>query len=144
MFVDCMQFMQIFTRKIRMGRSFQQLRVWSDAVELFVQCEKLTQEIELAKRFGLADQIRRSALSISSNIAEGAEGGTDPIYLLHVRIAIGSAAELRTQILCAERIGLIEQETRQAIDKKIDDVVFPLYKLRAYLRRSITVAAKNQ
>ena len=81
--------------------------------------------------FGLKDQMTRSAVSIASNIAEGAERNSIPDFVRFLHIAKGSAAELRTQMYIAERIGVIssiQQQTMAAELKQISAMLQSLAK----------------
>jgi four helix bundle protein len=92
-----------------MFQSFEKLEVWKRACQLSVH---LYEQLRDCREFGLRDQMLRAAVSIASNIAEGAErGGKD--FIRFVTIARGSAAELRTQCYIACKIGVftIEQAT---------------------------------
>jgi four helix bundle protein len=91
--------------------NFRKLRVWQIAKELAVKIYKLTSVSTLSKDFGLKDQIQRSAVSISANIAEGDELGTDKQSVRHFYIAKGSSAELQTLLIIAKEINYIENET---------------------------------
>jgi four helix bundle protein len=90
-----------------MYRSFEELEVWKRGCQLAVRiCELLRN----SREFALRDQMQRAAISIPSNIAEGAErGGRD--FARFLRIARGSAAELRTQCYIACKVGVIDQAT---------------------------------
>ncbi len=82
--------------------SFEKLEVWHKACRIAVELYKVLSD---CRDFGLKDQMTRTAVSIASNIAEGSERGTRADYIRFLRIAKGSAAELRTQIYIASRIG---------------------------------------
>lgn len=84
--------------------NFRKLRVWQIAEELAVKIYKLTSVSTLSNDFGLKDQIQRSAVSISANIAEGDELGTDKQSVRHFYIAKGSSAELQTLLIIAKEI----------------------------------------
>ena len=87
-------------------RSFEELEVWKRACQLAVT---VYQKLEDWRDYSFRDQIQRSAVSIASNIAEGSErGGRD--FVRFLRIASGSAAELRTQIYIAQKIGRLSRE----------------------------------
>jgi len=88
--------------------SFENLEVWQRACKLSVQLFRLLKD---CREFGLKDQITRSAISIASNIAEGSERGTPADFIRFLRIAKGSAGELRTQIYIANNVGSIFSET---------------------------------
>jgi four helix bundle protein len=87
-----------------MGTGFHDLEVWRDAKALAVATYRLTTNL---KDFGLRDQIRRAAVSVPSNIAEGDERDTDKDGVRFFYIAKGSLAELRTQIEIAVEVGLL-------------------------------------
>ncbi len=89
---------------------FEDLEVWRTAVELSVKIYNLTSKPPLDKDFGLRDQIRRSAVSIPSNIAEGDERNSNPDSVRCFKIAKGSLAEIRTQLKIAHEIGYLTHE----------------------------------
>src|SRR3954447_17293151 len=91
-------------------RSFRDLRAWNAAMELVLTTYKLAAKLPPAERFALGAQLRRSAVSIPSNIAEGHAGGPRRRYLHHVRIAMGSLAELDTQLEIARRLQFLTSE----------------------------------
>jgi four helix bundle protein len=76
----------------------EKLDVWQRSYELSLAAYRLTLNPPLSRHFGLADQIRRSSTSIPANLAEGYALGTTPQFLRHLRIALGSAAELRIHL----------------------------------------------
>ncbi|MEZ5442414.1 MAG: four helix bundle protein [Lysobacterales bacterium] len=82
--------------------------VWQRAMELAVEAYSLAAALPNDERFGLARQIKRSAVSVPSNIAEGHERRSTREYARHVAIACGSLAELETQIELCLRLGFIE------------------------------------
>jgi len=91
--------------------NFQKLRVWQLAKDLAVKIYKLTKSPELAKDFGLKDQIRRAAVRIPANIAEGDELGTNRQSVRHLYIAKGSLAELQTLMIISKEIEYIDEKT---------------------------------
>jgi four helix bundle protein len=97
---------------------FEDLEVWRKAMVLSVKIYKLTIKSPLAKNFGLRDQIRRSAVSIPSNIAEGDERNSNPDSIRYFRIAKGSLAEIRTQLRIAHEIGYISDEDFNLFDNE--------------------------
>jgi four helix bundle protein len=86
------------------GRSYQDLIVWQKAMELVELAYELAGKLPAYERYALADQIRRSAVSIPSNIAEGQKRNGDLETRHFLSIALGSAAELETQIILANRL----------------------------------------
>ena len=91
-----------------MGKSFEDLDVWKAGCRLAVA---VTTELNACSLFGLRDQMIRAAVSIPSNIAEGAERRTGKDFRYFVHIALGSAAELRTQTYIAREAAIIPAET---------------------------------
>jgi four helix bundle protein len=88
---------------------FRSLRVWQRSKDLAVSIYRITNEGKFAKDFALRDQIRRAAVSIPSNIAEGDELGSDKQAVRHFYIAKGSSAEVLTQAIIAFEIGYLDQ-----------------------------------
>ena len=95
---------------------FKELLVWQRAKELAVLIYKTTETGRVAKDFGLKDQMRRAAVSIPSNIAEGDERDTNKDAVRFLYIAKGSLAELRTQLEIAFEIGYIDRGLFDEID----------------------------
>lgn len=87
-------------------QSFENLAVWKRSSKLAVQIYKV---LPTCHDYSLKDQMQRAAVSIPSNIAEGAERGSYKEYIHFLHIAKGSAAELRTQLWIACEVDLIEQ-----------------------------------
>lgn len=85
-------------------RDFKDLIVWQRAMELGEEVYRATSRLPEEEKFGLKSQMRRCAVSIPSNIAEGKKRGSIGDYVQFLRVADGSAAELETQILVAQRL----------------------------------------
>jgi four helix bundle protein len=100
--------------------NFKKLNVWQKSKDLAVKIYKLTDSTPFIKDFGLKDQIRRSAVSIPSNIAEGDNLDTDKQSIRHFFIARGSAAELRTQLIISREIGYIPPEKFEELETECD------------------------
>jgi len=103
-------------------RGFRELDVWQKAKELAVLVYRVSAKGSLSSDFGLRDQIRRSAVSVASNIAEGDERGSDRDAVRFFFIAKGSVAELRTQIAIAAESGLLEESAFQALEMQYETV----------------------
>jgi four helix bundle protein len=88
-------------------RDHRDLIVWQKGMTLAVDVYQLTSTFPRSEVFGLSAQMRRSAISIISNIAEGAGRRTTKDFIAFLHVARGSLAELETQILLAQRLGLI-------------------------------------
>ena len=88
--------------------SFEDLDVWKRSCQL---AERLYQSLRESRDHGLRGQMTRAAVSVPSNIAEGHERGTAREFVRFLNIAKGSAAELRTQLYIAKRIGALESDS---------------------------------
>ena len=114
--------------------NYENLKVWHRAVELAVSIYKLTEQNKsFQKDFGLKDQMRRASVSISSNISEGDELGTDKQAVRHFYISKGSSAELFTQLTISNKIGyLTEDENKYYLNecKSISAMLMNLIKSR--------------
>ncbi len=91
-------------------KGFKDLVVWQRAKDLAVRIYQLSEQGKLGKDLGLSSQIRKSALSVASNIAEGDERDTDREAARFFYIAKGSLAELRTQLQIGCESGLLKRE----------------------------------
>jgi len=101
-----------------MGKGFKELNVWQESMDLAVYVYNITSHGDFKKDYGLRDQVRRSAVSVPSNLAEGDERDTDKDSVRFFYIAKGSLAELRTQIEIACKVGYIEQRVYDLIEEK--------------------------
>ncbi len=89
-------------------QSYRDLRVWKTAVELTLEIYQITESFPQSERFGLTSQLRRAAVSIASNIAEGHARSTVGEYRNFLSVARGSAIEIEVQLFLAERIGYVQ------------------------------------
>jgi four helix bundle protein len=99
---------------------FEDLECWQEATSLAIEIYRISSEGELGKDFGFRDQLRRAAVSIASNIAEGKERETPAEFIRFLYIAKGSAGELRTQIYIAKEIGYLSDDKYQELKGKIE------------------------
>lgn len=105
-------------------------------MQVSVQIYKVTKRFPKDELYGLTSQIRRSAVSIPSNIAEGQARGTDGTFANHVNIALGSTAELETQLTIALQVKYIEKADYDPIISELEEITKMLYGLLNRLRRS--------
>jgi four helix bundle protein len=89
--------------------SYKDLTAWQKAMTLAAECYRLTKAFPLEERYGLTAQIRRCAVSIASNLAEGHNRRSRQAFANHVSIALGSQAELETQLALAIRLEFSSQ-----------------------------------
>lgn len=100
-------------------KSFEDLDIWKEGCQLAIDLYQVTGKDQFARDFGLRDQIRRSAVSIPSNISEGKERETLRELIRYLYIAKGSAAELKTQLYIAQRVGYLESDTYLDFNKRV-------------------------
>ena len=111
---------------------YKRLDVWELASELAIQIYNLTFTGKLAKDFSFRDQMRRAAISVPSNIAEGEESGFDKVGIRYFNQAKASLAELNTQLIIAYQIKYIENNDFQEVSEKINSISKMLRKLIDY------------
>lgn len=100
-------------------RPHERLHVWRDAMDLVEVVYKISAAFPDTERFTLTAQLHRAAISVPSNIAEGAARRSTPEYLRFLSIARGSLSELDTQLQIAERLGYIKHnvDTTELLDR---------------------------
>ena len=99
-------------------QNYRQLIVWQKALELVKFIYNLTNKFPKEEMYGLTSQVRRAAVSIPSNIAEGQGRDSTKEFLHHLSIAYGSLMEVETQLLIAESLNYLnEDETRLILNK---------------------------
>ena len=103
-------------------QNFRDLLVWQKSHQLTLQIYKITKRFPKNELYGLANQIRRSASSIPTNIAEGSVQGTDAQFARFLYVALGSAAELDYQILLAHELEYIDAKEYQQQSSEIDQI----------------------
>ena len=89
-----------------MGKSFLDLIVWQRAVDMTVSVYELTESFPRKEIYGLTSQLRRAAVSVASNIAEGAGRGSKKEFRQFLNVARGSNCEVQTQLMIASRLNL--------------------------------------
>jgi four helix bundle protein len=116
-----------------MAQSYTDLIVWKKSMDMVVAVYEITRHFPDSEKFGLVNQMRRAAVSIPSNIAEGfaRKGDTEFVYFL--KVAYGSSAELETQLILAERLKF----TRAADFDKLTSELIEVRKMLASLIRKL-------
>ena len=104
-----------------MIQSFRDLTVWQKALALAEHVYLASEKMPKSEAFGLTSQLRRAAVSIPSNIAEG-KAISGRAYLRHLRIALGSEAELQTQIELASRLKMLTDSDAESLRGETSEV----------------------
>jgi four helix bundle protein len=105
-----------------MLKNYKELKVWQKAYQLCITIYKITKHFPKEERYGLTSQIRRSAVSVPSNIAEGYGRKTTQEYMQFLYIAYGSHCELETQIMLSKDLGYIKSDDFQKLQQDIGEV----------------------
>jgi len=103
-------------------KRFEDMQVWQKACRLVCAVYEVTREGEFARDFGLKDQIRRAAVSIPSNIAEGFEQNSDKAFAHSLTIAKGSSGELRTQLYIAAKLHYARGERARELVARAEEI----------------------
>lgn len=117
-----------------MIKSHKDLTVWQKAMDLVVAIYELTEKFPKTEIYGLTSQMRRAAISIPSNIAEGKLRGTRKDYRHFVLIALGSGGEMETQIEAAKRLPFGKSLDYQKINKLLEEIMKMLNSLSNNLK----------
>ncbi len=115
-------------------RSYRDLVVWQRAIDLVQATCEMAGHLPPSERFELSGQLRRSAVSVVSNIAEGHGRGNRGDYMRHLAIARGSLMALETQVLIAERLGYVDGARTTSLLGRADEISRMLSALTARLR----------
>jgi four helix bundle protein len=114
--------------------NFEKLDVWHKSIGLADLTYQLTKIFPVDERFGLTNQMRRAAVSISSNIAEGCSRGSKADFCRFIEIAVGSAFELVSQARITQAQGWLDTETHAKIYESALEIVRMLSGLRDSLK----------
>lgn len=115
-------------------KSYKDLTVWQKAFELSLKTYKTTNSFPKEELYGITSQIRRAAIAIPSNIAEGCARQGTKEYIHFLNIAYASAAELETQILIAKEIGILSFEDFNKINMLLIEIMKMLKTLMLRLK----------
>jgi len=116
-------------------KHYQDLAVWQKAMDLTVMVYKITEQLPKSEVYGLASQIRRAAVSVPSNIAEGSSRRSTGEFIRFTNIASGSVAELQTQTMLMHRLGYCNEEIYSTLINTINEVGRMLYGLQNSLSK---------
>lgn len=120
-----------------MVRSYKDLIVWQKSFHLSLQVYKVTQSFPKEELYGLTPQIRRCAVSIPSNIAEGYARHRRLEYIQFLKIAFGSGAELETQLLIAKELNYIPSEKYDQVNHLLEEVMKMLNVLISRIKTNV-------
>lgn len=113
-------------------RNFRDLKIWQLGMEIVQEVYQFTKIFPKEELYGLVSQLRRAALSIPRNIAEGFNRASNLDYKRFLFISLGSIAEVETQIELSERLGFVSKENSKLI---LDRLVLETKMLRTLIKR---------
>ena len=119
-------------------KKFEDVIAWQKARELVKMVYEMTREGDFAKDFSLKDQIRRAAVSIMSNIAEGFSRQTDKEFIQFLYIAKGSVSETQSQLYVARDLGYIEIEEFNKVYETASEIARLITGFIRYLQAGLT------
>ena len=103
-------------------RPHQKLDLWRKPIDLAVSIYRQTDAFPKEERFGLTQQLRRAAVSIASNVAEGAARASSKEFRKFLYYSQGSASEICTQLMIATRLNYLSREDHDQLEKELDNV----------------------
>jgi four helix bundle protein len=127
-----------------LAKSFRELEVWKMSIDLTAFIYELTSEFPKQEIYGLTSQMRRAAVSIASNIAEGSARGTRKDFRQFVKQAEGSNCELQTQLTISKRLGFGHLAKLSSAETLSIEIGKMLGGLSAYLAREIQAQILNR
>lgn len=107
---------------MRLKHNFKNLKVWQKSVDLAIKVYELTKSFPAEERFGITSQMRRSSVSIPSNIAEGTARNSSKAFSNCLDISLGEGFELETQAIIANRVGIISEEQFSQFNDEVSEV----------------------
>ncbi|MBK7182105.1 MAG: four helix bundle protein [Bacteroidetes bacterium] len=117
--------------------NLKELKIWNKALELSVRVYEVTTSFPKEEVYGLTSQIRRCAVSIPSNISEGAGRNSNKEFIHFLGIANGSCYELQTQLIISNKLNLITNETLQNLLNEIEEIQKMSYTFKNKLNQGI-------
>lgn len=115
-------------------RPHEKLDVWKKAIDFVVEVYKVTETFPKEEKFGLTSQIRRAAVSVPANLAEGAARTSPKEFAYFLSNAQGSTSEVETELLIAQRLGYLSEKRFLELRSTIDDIGRMLHGLSRHVR----------
>ncbi|TDQ17068.1 four helix bundle protein [Algoriphagus boseongensis] len=102
--------------------NFKELKVWQKSVDLAVKIYTSTKSFPSEEKFGLISQMRRAAVSIPSNIAEGCAKTSSKSFSNSLEVSLGESFELETQMIISEKVGILNSENAKDLESDLSEV----------------------
>ncbi|WP_373523261.1 four helix bundle protein [Aquiflexum sp.] len=107
---------------MKLKHNFKNLKVWQKSVDLAVKVYQMTGTFPSEEKFGMTSQMRRSSVSIPSNVAEGSARNSSKAFTNCLDISLGESFELETQTIIANRVGLLDQDQFDDLNQDLDEI----------------------
>jgi four helix bundle protein len=101
---------------------YKELRVWEKSIDLVASIYEATDKFDKSEKYILTQQLRRAAISVASNIAEGSQRGSSLDFIRFLNMSRGSVAEIETQLIIASRLKYIEVKELQKLEKELKEI----------------------
>ena len=118
-------------------RPHKNLDAWKNSIDLIVQIYRVTKELPKEEKFGLIPQMRRAAVSIASNIAEGAVRNSRKEFIRFLNTAQASLSELDTQVIICKQLGYLSDDTLKLLEEQMERESRLISGLINYLRKKV-------
>ena len=118
-----------------LDRGHKSLDVWKESVQFSVDIYRATEKFPKSEIYGLSSQLRRAAVSIPSNIAEGAGRQSNKEFLRFLDISVGSISEVDTQLEIAGRLSYLDESTKSELDNQLLSIAKKLAGLKRKLEQ---------
>ena len=116
--------------------NFEKLKIWQKAMDVAVEVYKISLLLPIDEKFNLIHQIKKCAVSIPSNIAEGSGRNSNKEFIQFLGIANGSTFELITQLILAKRLSLVDEEIIQPIINQLVEISNMSFSLQKSLKEN--------
>lgn len=119
-----------------MHHNINELAIWQKSMDLALEIYEVTTDFPTEEKYGLTSQVRKCAVSIPSNIAEGAGRNSTGEFVHFLGIAHGSSYELQTQLIISNRLNLLSNEKAQPLLEKVKEIQKMNYRFKESLSKS--------
>ncbi|MFN2261370.1 MAG: four helix bundle protein [Psychroflexus sp.] len=115
--------------------NYKELKIWQKSIDLVENVFHLISDFPNSEKYGLIDQIKRSAISVPSNIAEGAGRNSNKDFSRFLSISKGSLNELNTQLVISNRLNFVDNDKLNQVEESINEIQKMIYKFNQSLEK---------
>ncbi len=114
--------------------NYKKLKIWQKSMDLVYESYEMTKIFPNEEKYGLASQLNRCSVSIPSNIAEGTSKSSEKHFITFLEHSLGSAFEWETQIMIALKLGYIEQEKFNELEKRVKEIQNMIFRFKTKIK----------